>query len=206
MQGLVADHSNSSNPSPPSLQEDLIVYPHEGPPHPPPASADRRLRPPSQNINQSLKCPRCDSTHTKFCYYNNYSLSQPRYFCKTCRRYWTQGGSLRNVPVGGGCRKNKRPSSSSAATASRRIPTELNLTFNPPNWNSIWGSLGFEEAKSDDGFERFGVFGGCEFEANTDQGMPLLLWEGQSGCSGLTNGVDSLMGVMNGYGSSNPLM
>ncbi|MQL75818.1 hypothetical protein Taro_008209 [Colocasia esculenta] len=67
---------------------------------------ERRLRP---QHDQPLKCPRCDSTHTKFCYYNNYSLSQPRYFCKTCRRYWTKGGSLRNVPVGGGCRKNKRP-------------------------------------------------------------------------------------------------
>ncbi|XP_031493995.1 dof zinc finger protein DOF1.7-like [Nymphaea colorata] len=57
---------------------------------------------------QALNCPRCSSTNTKFCYYNNYSLSQPRYFCKTCRRYWTEGGSLRNVPVGGGSRKNKR--------------------------------------------------------------------------------------------------
>ncbi|XP_054787427.1 dof zinc finger protein DOF2.4-like isoform X3 [Prosopis cineraria] len=57
----------------------------------------------------ALKCPRCESTNTKFCYYNNYSLSQPRHFCKTCRRYWTRGGALRNVPVGGGCRrKNKR--------------------------------------------------------------------------------------------------
>ncbi|RVX18435.1 Dof zinc finger protein DOF5.6 [Vitis vinifera] len=58
---------------------------------------ERRLRP---QHDQALKCPRCDSTHTKFCYYNNYSLSQPRYFCKTCRRYWTKGGTLRNIPVG----------------------------------------------------------------------------------------------------------
>ncbi|KAK8494071.1 hypothetical protein V6N13_126146 [Hibiscus sabdariffa] len=56
----------------------------------------------------SPNCPRCGSSHTKFCYYNNYSLTQPRYFCKGCRRYWTKGGSLRNVPVGGGCRKNRR--------------------------------------------------------------------------------------------------
>ncbi|TKY55204.1 Dof zinc finger protein DOF5.6 [Spatholobus suberectus] len=68
---------------------------------------ERRLRPPQE---QALKCPRCESTHTKFCYYNNYSLSQPRYFCKTCRRYWTKGGTLRNIPVGGGCRKNKKVS------------------------------------------------------------------------------------------------
>lgn len=57
---------------------------------------------------EQLKCPRCDSSNTKFCYYNNYNLSQPRHFCKACKRYWTRGGTLRNVPVGGGCRKNKR--------------------------------------------------------------------------------------------------
>ncbi|GMI68857.1 hypothetical protein HRI_000555000 [Hibiscus trionum] len=57
--------------------------------------------------SQSLRCPRCDSSNTKFCYYNNYNLTQPRHFCKTCRRYWTKGGALRNVPIGGGCRKNK---------------------------------------------------------------------------------------------------
>ncbi|KAF0925549.1 hypothetical protein E2562_017160 [Oryza meyeriana var. granulata] len=65
----------------------------------------RRYRP---NVEVAPNCPRCDSPNTKFCYYNNYSLSQPRYFCKGCRRYWTKGGSLRNVPVGGGCRKNRR--------------------------------------------------------------------------------------------------
>ncbi|KAK8962186.1 Dof zinc finger protein DOF5.7 [Platanthera guangdongensis] len=53
----------------------------------------------------------------KFCYYNNYSLSQPRYFCKSCRRYWTKGGSLRNVPVGGGCRKSKTKSKSSSPSS-----------------------------------------------------------------------------------------
>lgn len=65
----------------------------------------RRSKP---HPTQVQKCPRCDSLNTKFCYYNNYNLSQPRYFCKNCRRYWTKGGALRNVPVGGGCRKNKR--------------------------------------------------------------------------------------------------
>ncbi|KAL5209256.1 hypothetical protein ABZP36_004879 [Zizania latifolia] len=71
----------------------------------------------------ALKCPRCDSTNTKFCYYNNYSLSQPRHFCKTCRRYWTRGGSLRNVPVGGGCRRNKRSSKPSSAGAASFKPS-----------------------------------------------------------------------------------
>ncbi|KAH9627517.1 hypothetical protein KSS87_016231 [Heliosperma pusillum] len=62
-----------------------------------------------------LKCPRCESTNTKFCYFNNYSLLQPRHFCKTCRRYWTHNGALRNVPVGGGCRRNKRSSSKTSS-------------------------------------------------------------------------------------------
>ncbi|KAI8015049.1 Dof zinc finger protein DOF5.1 [Camellia lanceoleosa] len=58
-------------------------------------------------LEAALKCPRCESTKTKFCYFNNYSLTQPRHFCKTCRRYWMRGGALRSVPVGGGCRSNK---------------------------------------------------------------------------------------------------
>ncbi|CAI9763970.1 unnamed protein product [Fraxinus pennsylvanica] len=62
----------------------------------------------SKNVEIAPNCPRCASSNTKFCYYNNYSLSQPRYFCKGCRRYWTKGGSLRNVPFGGGCRKSRR--------------------------------------------------------------------------------------------------
>ncbi|KAK9292296.1 hypothetical protein L1049_020260 [Liquidambar formosana] len=77
------------------------------------ALLERRARP---QKDQALNCPRCNSTNTKFCYYNNYSLTQPRYFCKTCRRYWTEGGSLRNVPVGGGSRKNKRSTSSSSSS------------------------------------------------------------------------------------------
>ena len=71
-----------------------------------------------QQQGVALKCPRCDSSNTKFCYYNNYSLSQPRHFCKACKRYWTRGGTLRNVPVGGGCRKNKRVKRPSTAAAS----------------------------------------------------------------------------------------
>ncbi|KAI4363685.1 hypothetical protein MLD38_019873 [Melastoma candidum] len=105
--------------------------------------------------DQALNCPRCNSANTKFCYYNNYSASQPRYFCKACRRYWTEGGSLRNVPVGGGSRKNKRSSSSASASTSgskTKLPLEhhhqqdqdqnpriihqgqdLNLAFPPPS-------------------------------------------------------------------------
>ncbi|KNA25740.1 hypothetical protein SOVF_004030 [Spinacia oleracea] len=89
-----------------------------------PPLMERRLRPPH---DQHLKCPRCDSTHTKFCYYNNYSLSQPRYFCKTCRRYWTKGGTLRNIPVGGGCRKNNKKSTSKKSNDDQQQQSPLNL-------------------------------------------------------------------------------
>ncbi|WCJ22444.1 Dof-type zinc finger DNA-binding family protein [Euphorbia peplus] len=94
---------------------------------------ERKAKPQEQ-----INCPRCNSTNTKFCYYNNYSLTQPRYFCKTCRRYWTEGGSLRNVPVGGGSRKNKR-SSSSSSSASASSSSSANSShkmipdLNPPN-------------------------------------------------------------------------
>ncbi|KAK4439959.1 Dof zinc finger protein DOF3.5 [Sesamum alatum] len=81
------------------------------------------------------KCPRCDSSNTKFCYYNNYSLSQPRYFCKACRRYWTQGGTLRNVPVGGGCRKTKRPKPSIPSSSSSEIARTQSLSAALPSQN-----------------------------------------------------------------------
>ncbi|KAF7809794.1 dof zinc finger protein DOF1.1-like [Senna tora] len=64
-------------------------------------------------------CPHCPCT-----------MRMPRHFCKTCRRYWTKGGALRNVPIGGGCRKNKSVSgsgigiiSSSVAKSSAKIKT-----------------------------------------------------------------------------------
>ncbi|CAL4982077.1 unnamed protein product [Urochloa decumbens] len=81
----------------------------------------------------ALSCPRCKSTNTKFCHYNNYTLVQPRYFCKTCRRYWTEGGSLGPRRPHGrrrGSRKDKRSSSASTSAAvSGAIPVDLNQAF-----------------------------------------------------------------------------
>ena len=57
---------------------------------------------------QQRPCPRCFSEDTKFCYYNNYTTSQPRHFCHRFRRHWTHGGVLRDIPVGGGSRKNRK--------------------------------------------------------------------------------------------------
>ncbi|XVF87453.1 hypothetical protein PTKIN_Ptkin18bG0121300 [Pterospermum kingtungense] len=95
-----------------------------------PSMGENQQPPQQQQQHPPQKCPRCDSLNTKFCYYNNYSLSQPRYFCKTCRRYWTQGGTLRNVPVGGGCKKGKRtkisnPGENSRSSQSTQIPQNL---------------------------------------------------------------------------------
>ncbi|PON96098.1 Zinc finger, Dof-type [Trema orientale] len=106
------------------------------PSKPPTSSAAAMRRQQQQNQQQQqpppepLKCPRCDSANTKFCYYNNYNKSQPRHFCRTCKRHWTKGGTLRNVPVGGG-RKNKRAkksNTSSAAAAAATTTTTGNTT------------------------------------------------------------------------------
>ncbi|VAI48520.1 unnamed protein product [Triticum turgidum subsp. durum] len=120
LKGIVPEDQGGMGSSSPS--EELIIACPE--PMQAQQAADRRLRP---QHDQPLKCPRCDSTHTKFCYYNNYSLSQPRYFCKTCRRYWTKGGSLRNVPVGGGCRKNKRASAAKKPSAAAAITPPISM-------------------------------------------------------------------------------
>ena len=55
-----------------------------------------------------IPCPRCNSLQTKFCYFNNYNVNQPRHFCKNCQRYWTAGGTIRNLPIGAGRRRNKQ--------------------------------------------------------------------------------------------------
>ncbi|CAD6213501.1 unnamed protein product [Miscanthus lutarioriparius] len=109
--GAAAAGGGGTAPPPPTTQTQTQQGQQQQPPPPPPPE-------------QGLRCPRCDSPNTKFCYYNNYSLSQPRHFCKTCRRYWTKGGALRNVPVGGGCRKNKRSRLSAASRLSLNLPPE----------------------------------------------------------------------------------
>lgn len=89
--------------------------------------------------HEHLNCPRCESSNTKFCYYNNYNLSQPRHYCKNCRRYWTKGGTLRNIPIGGGTRKvtkrssnsGKRPANSSSPESPATTPPRPAAQFKP---------------------------------------------------------------------------
>eukprot|EP00262_Sarcandra_glabra_P016630 TRINITY_DN5480_c0_g6_i1.p1 TRINITY_DN5480_c0_g6~~TRINITY_DN5480_c0_g6_i1.p1 ORF type:complete len:518 (+),score=83.85 TRINITY_DN5480_c0_g6_i1:80-1633(+) len=92
---------------------------HQDPPHDNRVAADSDLKEDQTETNATtqekvlkkpdklIPCPRCHSLDTKFCYYNNYNVNQPRHFCKNCQRYWTAGGTMRNVPVGAGRRKNK---------------------------------------------------------------------------------------------------
>ncbi|KAG0468818.1 hypothetical protein HPP92_018146 [Vanilla planifolia] len=84
--------------------------------------ARRRPEPPAAGDTRRERCPRCGSRDTKFCYYNNYNTAQPRHFCKSCHRYWTLGGSLRNVPVGGSSRKRHRPNPNPNRVASAMPP------------------------------------------------------------------------------------
>ncbi|KAJ0248850.1 hypothetical protein HA466_0158940 [Hirschfeldia incana] len=90
--------------------------------------------PPATEHHEQLPCPRCDSTNTKFCYYNNYNFSQPRHFCKSCRRYWTHGGTLRDIPVGGGTRKaakRSRTCSSSSSAGALDVPLQATPVLFP---------------------------------------------------------------------------
>lgn len=76
------------------------------------------------------QCPRCNSLETKFCYFNNYNVNQPRHFCKNCQRYWTAGGAIRNVPVGAGKRKNKHSALQYCQTHSSASSDDMILSSN----------------------------------------------------------------------------
>lgn len=92
----------------------------------------KSTKPPKDQLN----CPRCKSNNTKFCYYNNYSLTQPRYFCKSCRRYWTEGGSLRNVPIGGGSRKNRSKSTTTITIMSNSSAPSSSSSSSSDHFNN----------------------------------------------------------------------
>nr|UYM26422.1 dof5 [Diospyros kaki] len=123
-----AKEDSSSNPSAEELKDPAISFDED--PDPGTPSVDKEGDSPEvpksneqseSSVSQErihkkpdkiLPCPRCSSMDTKFCYYNNYNVNQPRHFCKNCQRYWTDGGTMRNVPVGSGRRKNKSSSAS----------------------------------------------------------------------------------------------
>ncbi|KAF8094112.1 hypothetical protein N665_0370s0047 [Sinapis alba] len=135
---------------------------------------------------EQLKCPRCDSPNTKFCYYNNYNLSQPRHFCKSCRRYWTKGGALRNVPVGGGSRKNaKRSTSSSSSSPSNTHKKKTKHPDPDPNTDPTRMLYGFPIGDQDvKGMEMVSGGGGSFsslLASNMQLGLGGIILDGSSG-------------------------
>lgn len=105
-----ASPESEDNPKTPSIDEETATdkpQKDEGDQSDTTNSDQKTLKKP----DKILPCPRCNSMDTKFCYYNNYNVNQPRHFCKSCQRYWTSGGTMRNVPVGAGRRKNKNSAS-----------------------------------------------------------------------------------------------
>nr|BAA78576.1 Dof zinc finger protein [Oryza sativa Japonica Group] len=72
-----------------------------------------------------LPCPRCRSRDTKFCYFNNYNVNQPRHFCKACHRYWTAGGASATSP-------SAPAAARTVPWAPSRSPTITTTTARPP--------------------------------------------------------------------------
>ncbi|RZS17299.1 hypothetical protein BHM03_00049428 [Ensete ventricosum] len=98
---------------------------------------DRQAKEEEEKRVEALPCPRCKSKETRFCYFNNYNVNQPRHFCKACHRYWTAGGTLRsNVPIGAVRRRGRpahRTGASSTATAAA-IPSVCVLECQPSGY------------------------------------------------------------------------
>ncbi|CAH8316024.1 unnamed protein product [Eruca vesicaria subsp. sativa] len=165
-----------------------------------------------------LPCPRCESTNTKFCYYNNYNFSQPRHFCKSCRRYWTHGGTLRDIPVGGVSRKSSKRSrtcssvAASTAVGSREFPLQATPVLFPPassngdvtsakgSPSSVYGGftslLNYNVAASRNGpgggfngLEGFGLGLGHEYNVRFGQGI--TVWPFSSNATDATAAVTS---------------
>ncbi|KAH7833176.1 hypothetical protein Vadar_003758 [Vaccinium darrowii] len=145
------------------IDHEMLQFP------PRPLVMERRWK---SNVEVAPNCPRCASPNTKFCYYNNYSLSQPRYFCKGCRRYWTKGGSLRNVPVGGGCRKSRRSKAASRPSADDRGVSAISLDICPSPPSSLTGGPNGSGIDMADVFAKYlnpNSSNGSDFTGTSDQ-------------------------------------
>ncbi|KAL1533439.1 dof zinc finger protein DOF1.7-like [Salvia divinorum] len=139
---------------------------------------------------EQLKCPRCDSPNTKFCYYNNYNLSQPRHFCRSCKRYWTKGGTLRNIPVGGGSRKTSKRSSETSSSSSKRPAVSASP---PPPAVS-------KDGKSSDQDKAGEVFDTLPLRGENFSGQ----FESLTFSSLLGSGGDQFAGLLDGLGPNGP--
>lgn len=46
------------------------------------------------------QCPRCNSKNTKFCYYNNYNIKQPRYYCRVSETAGSDASTTTHIRTG----------------------------------------------------------------------------------------------------------
>ncbi|CAN4116952.1 unnamed protein product [Withania somnifera] len=79
----------------------------------------------------ALKCPRCDSTNTKFCYFNNYSLSQPRHFCKACKSNSSNNNNNPKSPASSTSTDGRTQATNNSGSTSA-ISSHNNCTFSGP--------------------------------------------------------------------------
>ncbi|KGN64006.1 cyclic dof factor 3 [Cucumis sativus] len=204
----------SVNPKTPSIDEETTTTPVDGEPESEKSNSEKTLKKP----DKLLPCPRCKSMETKFCYYNNYNVNQPRHFCKACQRYWTAGGTMRNVPVGAGRRKSKNSASYyrhitiSEALEAARIESPngthkpkfisnngrvLSFNLDAPTSDPVMGSvlnLGENRVLSNGvkKFEEKGVDQGCE-KSSSLSSMPV-----QSSSELKINGFPSQISCLSG--------
>jgi Dof domain, zinc finger len=163
------------------------------------SEADTQLqeKPTLKKPDKILPCPRCNSMDTKFCYYNNYNVNQPRHFCRNCQRYWTAGGTMRNVPVGAGRRKNKNLSRlvSGAIPANGSEPVQMKLPngsvvkFGPemPLCESMASVLNIGEQGKNNSNANTGAVASCGSSATTSDCIPNGLSNEKNGCNGFTS-------------------
>jgi Dof domain, zinc finger len=163
------------------------------------SEADTQLqeKPTLKKPDKILPCPRCNSMDTKFCYYNNYNVNQPRHFCKNCQRYWTAGGTMRNVPVGAGRRKNKNlPRQVAGAIPAigsepvqMKVPNGSVVKFGPemPLCESMASVLNIGEQEKKNSNINTGAVASCGSSGTTSNCIPNGLSNEKNGCNGITS-------------------
>ncbi|KAK1666367.1 hypothetical protein QYE76_054526 [Lolium multiflorum] len=114
-----AHHASASASASTSTEESTPA-----PPPPPQPTTPVQAQAQAAAGGEPLPCPRCGSRETKFCYFNNYNVRQPRHLCRACRRYWTAGGALRRVASASPGRRRPRPSARSVAAAAASASEE----------------------------------------------------------------------------------
>ncbi|KAL0699209.1 hypothetical protein Bca4012_055331 [Brassica carinata] len=124
-------------------------------------------------------CPRCHSDNTRFCYYNNYSVAQPRYTCKNCRRLWTHGGTLRNIQVAVGSSGCKTKGGIDQPSVAQVVPVDTQQVnhhqpiFHDQETNDFLGTIGGSSSSSSSATAAVGNHLGSLPETQGDVVLPV---------------------------------